>query len=256
MQSPALLKILYKHPRAIPSSSPSVFYQVPLSKEVYSGRLGHKRPGPREPQAIIGAYRRGAWHWREKIAEAARKRKSPSDDAKPEELHHTQDLTRTDAVRNERPMHLSGPPIQIYHPVFAKFLSRAFLPFDGDEETLRQASELIKASRRCYEGEATRVQALRSHLSDLVHQDVLTQATITLDDNEWMKSDATVYTGCHWASAWPVCAFVEVKNEVGTGGCDSALQCQSDFVRLCSASAVSVVDKERFKRLTGTELYV
>ncbi|KAF9643961.1 hypothetical protein BDM02DRAFT_3272735 [Thelephora ganbajun] len=173
---------------------------------------------------------------REKIAEAARKRRSPSDDAKPEELYHTQDLTRADAVRNERPMHLSGPPIQIYHPVFAKFLSRAFLPFGGDEETLRRTSEFIKASRQCYKDGVARMQALRSHLSDLVHQDIFTEATITLDDNEWMEPGATIYTGCHWGSAWPVCAFVEVKNEVGTGGCDPALQCQSDFVRLCSAS--------------------
>ena len=137
-------------------------------------------------------------------------------------------------------MNLIAPPIQIYHPVFAKFLSRASLPFDGDDKTLRRTSDLLKVSCVCYKNEASRMLALRRLLADLVHDDMLESREIDFDDKRWMKPDATIFArpvmGLH-----PVCAFLEVKNEIGTGGCSPLLQCQSDFVKLCSSSMVSVL---------------
>jgi len=173
--------------------------------------------------------------------EAARNRKSPSDDAKPGEFHAAQTSARRDAVRNERPVTLTGHPIQIYHPVFAKFLSRAFSPFSGDEKTLEETSDFINASRQCYRDETTRIKALRPYLSSLIHIDAWDEKTVPLDGKNYFKPDATIQAGCSWGPTRPICAFIEVKNEVGTGGCDPALQCQSDFVKLCTASTVGVL---------------
>ena len=65
-------------------------------------------------------------------------------------------------------VYLVGPHIQIYHLVFAKLLSYAFFPFDGDEKTFRQTSEFIEVSRACYEDQATRVRSMRVHLASPV----------------------------------------------------------------------------------------
>lgn len=176
---------------------------------------------------------------RKKIVEAARQRKSPSSDAKLS--HTTQKSTRQDAVRNERPIHLAGPPIQIYHPVFAKFLSRAFLQFDGNEEILQWTSKFIQVSRDCYENDAYRMSALRPCLADLVHGDAMIFSKVDLGDGKWFEPDATIRADYIQGRPQPVCAFVEVKNEVGTGGCDPALECQSDFVKLCSANSVGIL---------------
>ena len=138
-------------------------------------------------------------------------------------------------------MRLIAPPIQIYHPVFAKFLSRAFLPFDGDDETLRQTSKFMRNSCWCYEDHATRVRALRPSLADLLHRNMFNSFIIYIDGSKQMNPDGAIYAGCYWGITMPVCAFLEVKNEVGTGDCDPALQCQSDFVTLCSSSTVSVL---------------
>ena len=153
----------------------------------------------------------------------------------------TQVSDRVDAVYNGRPMNLIAPPIQIYHPVFEKFLSRACLPFGGDDITLQRTSMVMEAACRCYKDEAARMVVLRPLLALLVHKDILNFGTIYLDDNRRMQPDATVFAGCNWGVMRPVCAFFEAKNEVGTGGCDPILQCQSDFVKLYSSSAVSVL---------------
>lgn len=76
------------------------------------------------------------------------------------------------------------------------------------------------------------MQALRFHLSALVHPDVLKQTVITIDDGERFTPDATIYADRSRESALPVCAFIEVKNKVGTGDCNPTLQCQSDFTKL------------------------
>ena len=148
---------------------------------------------------------------------------------------------RVDAVYNGRPMNLIAPPIQIYHPVFEKFLSRAFLPFDGDHGTLQRTSMFMEAACRCYNDEVARTVVLRPLLADLVHKHILNPMLITLDDNKRMQPDATIFANRNWGSMRPVCAFFEGKNEVGTGGCDPILQCQSDFVKLYSSSVVSVL---------------
>jgi len=172
--------------------------------------------------------------------ESARNRKSPSEDAKPAEFQLIQNSARPDAVRNARPAHLVSHPIQIYHPVFAKFLSRAFLPFDGDTETLQKTSEFINASRRCYRNERDRVLAIESSLSSLVHPSVLSAMRVNTGDGGWFLPDGAIPASCPLVPKQPVCAFVEVKNEAGAGSCDPILQCQSDFVKLCSAKNVGV----------------
>jgi len=138
-------------------------------------------------------------------------------------------------------MDLIAPPIQIYHSIFVKFLSRALVPFDGDDRTLRRTVEFMEASCDCYGDEAARMATLTPILMDLVHMNMSSSLKIGLDNQKRIEPDATIRAVCNVGLARPVCAFLEVKNEIGTGGCDPALQCQSDFVKLCSSSMVSVL---------------
>jgi hypothetical protein len=84
------------------------------------------------------------------------------------------------------------------------------------------------------------MSALRPLLADSVHPDIHRWVTLDIDDGEKITADGTVLADYSPERPLSVCAFVEVKNEVGTGACDPALQCQSDFVKLCSATTVGV----------------
>lgn len=174
------------------------------------------------------------------MVKAARKRKPPSEDARPSTLLVTQQSKIPDAVYNTRPTHLAGPPIQIYHPVFTKFLSRAFLPFEGDEKTLQDTWEFIRVSRQWYKDKDSRMAALRTiNLPGLVHVGILNTLVLDSNGSKYIPDGAvSIFHPLQLRTMF--CAFVEVKNEVGTGGCDPAMQCQSDFVKLCCASTVGV----------------
>ena len=175
---------------------------------------------------------------REQEAEFGRKRGSPSEDATHTSRRTTQE--HDGAIYDERPEKRSGPPIVIYHPVFAKFLSRAFADFDGDEDTLRETSLFISASRGYYDEEHERIDALGPSLRTLLHPRVLKQTYLYLEGDEYIVPDGhiEVRTKHRGLEREPICFFTEVKNEVGAGGCDPALQGQSDFVRIYSSNFV------------------
>ena len=128
----------------------------------------------------------------------------------------------------------------IYHPVFAKFLSRAFADFEGDEATLRETSEFISASREYYDKEDGRIAELEPFLKRLLHSTVLTEMRFHLENDKTVAPDGhvRVTTNHRGLKQEPICFFTEVKNEVGVGKCDPALQAQSDFVKIYSSNIV------------------
>ncbi|RDB20190.1 hypothetical protein Hypma_013140 [Hypsizygus marmoreus] len=86
---------------------------------------------------------------REEIAQAARKRESPSTGAKDSTLCVTQKDGRPDAMYSGRPFKLTAPAITIYHPVFATFLKRMKEPlatFQFSDEEFDRANKFITES--------------------------------------------------------------------------------------------------------------
>lgn len=145
------------------------------------------------------------------------------------------------AIYDDRPPELSPPPIQIYHQVFSKFLSLANSEWNGEEETLRQTSELIQTSRKFFGEEKERVEALRPFLRRLVHPSIATSLRLPVTQNSILPHGVVyVEPKLESDSQVAICALMELKNEVGTGGCDPALQCQSDFVKIYSSNQVSL----------------
>ena len=87
------------------------------------------------------------------MATAASKRDPPSTGAKNSTLRKTQKEKEIDAIYNGRPVNLTAPPIEIYHPVFAKFRHEISLPIDKSSftaEELGMAMELVTTSLAFY----------------------------------------------------------------------------------------------------------
>ncbi len=72
---------------------------------------------------------------REAVATAARKRDPPSTGAKNSTLRKTQKENQADAIYNGRPINLTAPPIEIYHPIFAKFQHEISVKIDKSSFT-------------------------------------------------------------------------------------------------------------------------
>lgn len=178
---------------------------------------------------------------RENVARAARKRAAPSEDAKHSSRRTTQNRNRPDAIFDQRPVELTGPPIAIYHPIFAQFRSLASSDFAMDETILQNTWNFIETSRSFYADEYHRAPAVTQSLHRLVPS-FAWKPGFGFEDGRRIGPDGAVSVSlpqCPNLVKTPVCVFFEMKNEVGAGGCDPVQQCQSDFVRLYSSDDVS-----------------
>ena len=96
---------------------------------------------------------------RETIAALARARESPSAGAKLAAMINNQCEDRQDAVYNNRPQSLSGPPIQIYSPAFVTFIqemSHSPTTVDSSPMELDSALEFINVSLGFYRDKSNR----------------------------------------------------------------------------------------------------
>lgn len=180
---------------------------------------------------------------RENVAKAARKRASPSEDAKHFSRLATQNQDRLDAIYDQRPVGLTGPSIMIYHPIFAKFLSLVTSNFVVDKATLRNTWDFIQTSRPFYGNEYLRAGAIKKSFCSLVPS-LTWRPCFSFRDGRRIEPDGAVSVDIPQYPdlvTTPICVFFEMKNEVGTGNCDPAQQCQSDFVRLYSSDDVSAL---------------
>ena len=85
---------------------------------------------------------------------------------------------------------------------------------------------------------------LGGFLQDLVHPRIFDQAKLEIEGKKWIMPDGVVCVELKLegeVSHLPICTFSEVKNEVGVGVCDPALQCQLDYVKVYSSEKVSIL---------------
>lgn len=142
-------------------------------------------------------------------------------------------------VYDDRPPEFSPPPIQIYHPTFTKFLSLATSKWNGEPDTLRKTSKFIQDSRNYYDGKNARRDSLLPSLQQLVHPEI-SNSSVFIEKGKWIHPEAilSVHVGSK-PKEDPVCAFIHIVNEVGTGSPDPVLQSESAFVLTYSAVEVS-----------------
>ncbi|KAH9930695.1 uncharacterized protein B0H18DRAFT_1116814 [Fomitopsis serialis] len=151
---------------------------------------------------------------REAIAAAGRKRRSPSSGATVSELMKTQTPTHLDAVYNYRPLHLAPPPIIIYRPAFARFAYSISQPIGSNIYTPKEvetAREFIELSSKLYVDEPSRQRAIT---------------------DAFLEPDGVIRMDTSFEGFRPVVAITEVKNEIGTGGCDPRAQAECAYVAI------------------------
>ncbi|KZT67581.1 hypothetical protein DAEQUDRAFT_729022, partial [Daedalea quercina L-15889] len=176
--------------------------------------------------------------YRERIAEAGRKRQAPSSGARASELLKTQRSNRPDAVYNYRPLSLTAPQITIYHPVFAKFLAMMAEPLDKIDFTpdeLKRSWAFISESSLYHNSEYSRVNAIREAFADAVHKHVTTGTGLTYSSGTVKPDGAVIASQAKVEGFAPISCITEVKNEVGTGNCDPLAQAECVYVATYSS---------------------
>lgn len=171
---------------------------------------------------------------REDVANATRKRDAPSTGSTNLILFESQKEDRIDAIFNGRPIELTAPPIEIYHPVFAKFRRETSGPihkasFTPDE--LESAFELVICSLAFYDDVYDRIRAIENHLMALVDTEVVRVNYIRRDNGDIFAPAGSILVPCEKLGDHDaVTAFTEIKNGIGEGAADPIHQAQCDYV--------------------------
>jgi hypothetical protein len=186
------------------------------------------------------------------VAAAASKRDPPSTGAKNSTLRKTQKENEVDAIYNGRPVNLTAPPIEIYHPVFAKFRHEISLPIDKSSfttEELSMAMELVTTSLAFYKDEDARIKEITTAMNVLVGEQALRRAEIMRDNGKHYTPDGSVFVQCEKFARHDeaASAFTEVKNGIGEGGSDPIQQAQCDYVLFYSADHVRCSSSQIFR---------
>jgi len=172
---------------------------------------------------------------RSKTLDAARHRVSPSAGAKNSTLVATQTTKKPEAILNGRPFSLTGPPISIYHPVFANFVKRMKAPMSTFRFTpaeLKSTRDFVVDSLGYYPNQTWRVARL-----DL---DIL-RFVVTPTE---FRPDGMILAECRKLDPREIhygpVAITEVENGVGEGECDPTELAQADYVAFVAHNEVSV----------------
>ena len=133
---------------------------------------------------------------------------------------------------------MTAPPIEIYHPAFATFRTKAAAGIDHtifNPQDLNLAYDLVVNSADIYKNEDERKKNLSS-LGNFVHFDILAKLSFPTGKSA-MEPDGTILRRFRANVAATLC-FTELKNEIGEGGCDPMRQAEIDYVCFYSAEQV------------------
>ncbi|PVF94281.1 hypothetical protein CPB86DRAFT_818107 [Serendipita vermifera] len=140
---------------------------------------------------------------------------TPSSAANPDNLGDEQ---RRRPVEFGRPIDQVGPSIYLYHSIFWEFHSKRLergeeLPSDFRVEVYR----LLVAAAETYRSERDRRRAVEKNLTALFGEPI---GQIMLDDKSSSNGCIISFSGTYWTLR----LLIELKNEIGTGGCDPSVQ--------------------------------
>ncbi|KAH7098894.1 hypothetical protein BKA62DRAFT_673995 [Auriculariales sp. MPI-PUGE-AT-0066] len=150
--------------------------------------------------------------------ECIRQAPPPSTAAKDSHLKQNQHLGNQAALYNGRPATLTGPPLGVYHPVFARFWRLVEEREDAvlTPEHLRLATELIDKSTEFYGDEKERPMPSDS---DVVR---------TCANGREPDGGPLIDT---FAGRIMINPFIEIKKEIGAGSCDPFDQAAANYAQ-------------------------
>lgn len=164
---------------------------------------------------------------------------APSTGAKHENMRLSQTPQALKAVYNGRPPKLTGPPISVYHPVFAEFLQQIQRPLDLSTFTpgdLAAAQRLAEVTAVYHKDEAHFQTAVATGLEQFFPPGVNKPKRITWGDTHcepdgyWETELLRLYRPLEpGRSAW-LKMIEQMKLGIGTGGCDPINQGEKDYL--------------------------
>ena len=165
----------------------------------------------------------------------AQDKPTPSLAANISSLLHTQEKN---PIFMTRPHSTHGPPITIYHSAFADFHRnlRTRRDLDIPSEYYRAVSSFLVASCALYPSKRARQNALLPFLKFLCGHTI---GSGQLSDGS--SSDGISITKVKLGSVetMALLLLLELKNEIGTGGCDPSTQASFSFTRWWALNDVS-----------------
>ena len=149
-----------------------------------------------------------------------------------------------DAIYNGRPLELTAPPLEIYHPIFATFRRKMSQPIKDLEFTateLEQVYKFITKSLAFYDNEDARRDQLYG-FRNLIHDYCFLSLSIPSGSGRKFITDGVGLVTCSNFPGNPQAAtfFTELKNGIGEGGSDPIAQLQCDYTAYYSAVLVRV----------------
>ncbi|KAI0328013.1 hypothetical protein GY45DRAFT_1362911 [Cubamyces sp. BRFM 1775] len=173
---------------------------------------------------------------REDIAKVAETRASPSSGATLSSRLQTQTIRRIDAVYNCRPLELTGPPITIYHTVFANFLKYMQEPRDFTPDELETAQNFVTQAAAYHQDENKRQEKLSPWMSAGVRQGVLQRTSITNSTGRFTPDGAMfAATETPRNGFRPLIGAHQLKAEIGEGAGDPSAQAENVYVAYYSS---------------------
>ncbi|KAJ7797491.1 hypothetical protein B0H13DRAFT_2168576 [Mycena leptocephala] len=167
---------------------------------------------------------------------------SPSTAAKNESMLQSQKVSAPTAIYNGRPSNLTGPPIFVYHPIFAQFVSEIQTKLDDfvfEEGDLEIAQGLSEALVRYYPYEHDMQEAVRPAFEVFLQWQNFKQKKLWSDgrscepDGYRPTKLPTFYAANNPGFSAMVTEFSEAKLGLGTGGCDPIDQGEKDYLLVC-----------------------
>ena len=186
---------------------------------------------------------------RENIAAMGRKRPSPTSGAATGPRLQIQLSGRADVVYNFRPLHLSTPPVTIYHPVFARFLHLMEDEQAFTSEELDYAYNFVDAANMIYQSEYARGAALAEVTARAVHPQMMLQKMLELKSQK-LQLDGAVCAGKASNGFDIISVITEMKNEIGDGNRDPLAQAECAYVTIYCSEDVCGPPPPRVPMLT------
>lgn len=161
---------------------------------------------------------------------------APLSAAKLQQLKLIQISEQPNAVYSYQPLLLSGPPIRVYHLVFANFLHCMNNSYEPSYKELDWANGFVTTCSAYYKTKALCKRAMKD-MKVAVHRNIL--MTIDLLCYELVELDGVARVLGLTCGFCPVMIIHKVRNEIGEGNCNPIAHTECCYIAIYSSNEVS-----------------
>jgi hypothetical protein len=167
---------------------------------------------------------------------------SPSHAAKNENMKATQKILQPAAIYNGRPPNLTGPPVFVYHPVFAKFVSQVRMDvddFEFKEKDIEITQDICELLAQYHDTEPAMQSAIRPlfewffGLQNFGPKKIYSGRKWCEPNGQRLVKLPGLYESTAPGFSYVPSKLSELKLGIGSGGCDPIDQGEKDYQLCC-----------------------